>query len=298
MPDSKQARVLLTGARGFLGRPVAQRLSDQAIELVQLSSSGAEDGDGFVGCDLASHPEALLDTLPHAPTAIVHLAARQPDRDAPERDEACSSTTRRIDQCVARAADVWQVPVVYASSCGLYRHFDPTLKDETAPIELKSPFDCAKAEGEQLFLDLGMTTVLRLATPYGSGIDPRSVLHVFLARALRRQSLPVWGSGLREQNYVALEDVAEGVAAALVARQPGIFNLASDQTTSTIDLAETVVRLSGSTEGWERVEIEDPNDGQTARFAIDKIGRDLSWAPRTRLEVGLSRLQKEMEGRA
>ena len=33
-------------------------------------------------------------------------------------------------------------------------------------------------------------------------------------------------------------------------------------------------------------------------FAIDKIGRDLSWAPRTRLEVGLSRLQKEMEGRA
>jgi nucleoside-diphosphate-sugar epimerase len=287
--------VLLTGARGWLGGHVAERLGDRSVELVKIASSMAEPNEGFVACDLTSHRDALLEAIREAPSAIVHFADCRPDPAAPEQDEKSAEATCRIDQCVARAAEAWRVPVIYASTCALYRHFDPTLKNETAPIELKTPHDRAKAEGERILLDTGMTTVLRLASPYGPGIDTRRVLWRFLDLALGDTRLPVWGSGLREQNYVAIEDVAEGVAAALIARRPGIYNLAGDLPTRMIDLAEIVVRITGSTAGWERVAIDDPNDGQTARFDIDKIGRELSWAPRTRLDAGVSQLQKHVE---
>lgn len=283
--SSLPGRILVTGASGLIGSAVRARLVAAGAEVLTISSRNSEIPDAIV-LDLAQAEPPLLDRLLIIkPDAIVHLAAVVPNPSLNSNLDLDADKTRAIDKLIMGFAKQWDVPLIYASGCSLYDAADASWKDETFPVGANHPYLAAKLEGEILATE-GSAVVLRIASPYGRNMKPSLVLPRFLGRAMRGETIDVWGTGSREQDFVAVEDIASAVEAALVRYRPGIYNVASGTPVTMLHLAELVVNVAGK--GSVRVGGHiDAQDGQTARYLIAKSKSELNWTPAARLNERL-----------
>lgn len=242
--------------------------------------------------DLAKTP-SLVDAIGGRPEAIVHLAAAVPH--SPHHPDVASSadTTRAMDRAVHDAALHWRCRVIYASTCSLYDKHSPTLKQEHMHVVPRpdSPYMQAKYEGEQLLSSLPDCCVLRVPAPIGPGLPGTVVAQRFLTLALAGQTLRVWGSGRREQNYVDVTDLADGFFRAATRPVSGIFNLASTKPTTMLELAEAMVSVvrRGSV---EMAGVPDPLELEYARYSISRASDLLGWRPQVALESSIDLMRE------
>lgn len=257
-------------------------------DVLTVSSRNSGVPDAIV-LDLAQAELPLLNRLlTTKPDAIVHLAAVVPSPSPISNLDLDADKTRAIDKLVIGFAKQWGVPLIYASGSSLYDATDASWKDETFPVSANHPYLAAKLEGEILATECS-AVVLRISSPYGRNMK-QSVLPVFFDRAMQGETIEVWGTGSREQDFIAVEDIAFAVEAALVRYLPGIYNVASGTPVTMLQLAELAVKVTGK--GSVRVGSDsDTLDGQTARYSIAKAKSELNWTPaiglNTRLQSGL-----------
>ncbi|MGB9115079.1 NAD-dependent epimerase/dehydratase family protein, partial [Bradyrhizobium sp.] len=175
---------------------------------------------------------------------------------------------------------------LYVSTCGLYDPKTPEWKDESAKIETRTPYFSAKRMGEDDALTIS-GGVIRISSPFGEGMASTLVLSRFIDAALRGQLLSVWGGGTREQDFISVDDIGEGIVQALFANVNEVFNIASGRPISMAELAELVVSVCGRGEVVQ-VNNVDPLDGYTARFDVNKARRWLNWTPKLHLREFLA----------
>src|SRR5204863_555064 len=94
------------------------------------------------------------------------------------------------------------------------------------------------------------TTILRFGIPYGPRARPAAVVPAFVGKALAGDPLTVAGSGDQSRRFVYVEDLADGVVRALDAPAGAnrVYNLAGTETTTILEIAETVRDLVGEAE--------------------------------------------------
>ena len=181
--------------------------------------------------------------------------------------------------------------VVYASTIWVYGNGAANgnghgALDEDAPLRLPEHFYTAtKIAGEmycRAYRELyGLEeTILRFGIPYGPRMRPAAVLARFVARALAGEPLAIAGDGSQSRQFVYVEDLAEGVVAALTPAAVGrIYNLVGNERVSVRGVADTVrelvadvpiVHVAGRTADLNPIEI------LGARAA-----RELDWLPVT-----------------
>ncbi len=92
-------------------------------------------------------------------------------------------------------------------------------------------------------------TILRFGIPYGPRAREAAVVPAFVGKALRGEPLTLAGSGEQFRNFVYVEDLAEGVVAALQAPAgTSVYNLAHPDVTTIREIAETVKATLGEVE--------------------------------------------------
>lgn len=282
--------IVVTGANGIVGRAVLAALRESGASVVPVVRDRDRDAE-TIAIDLARPDADLVSRLPR-PIAVVHLAAAVPHTARHGDTEAAAAATRQIDATVQRACEAWRCFAIYASTCGLYDRRDAGTKDETAEVFGISPYFCAKLDGERVMFDLPETCVMRISAPVGSGLRRGVVLAKFIERARDDRPIEVWGSGRREQDFVAAEDIASFVIMALERRSQGIFNVASGIPVTMRELAETVVKVvgRGSVQAASR---EDPLDGEVARYSIGRAKASLGWHPRVSLRHAIRNIAND-----
>lgn len=287
-PDRK---LLVTGAAGLLGRAVVLACQQQGWRVYAVVRGVAPAGAHPIRADLSVPDVDLLRLMPEKPDAIVHLAAAVPHAAEFPDTELTANLTRNMDRCVHAAALAWNIPVVYASTCGLYDRHDASWKAEDADVKAVSPYFAAKLDGEALFGALPQTTMMRLSALYGPGLRRNLVLARFMTQARLGEPITVWGSGQREQDFIHAADAAGFVLAVLKAAHPGIYNVAAGKPTAMRDLAEIVAEcLGGRVVSAGRI---DPLDHETARYDIAKAAEKLKWSPSIGLSDGIAMLAGE-----
>jgi UDP-glucose 4-epimerase len=92
--------------------------------------------------------------------------------------------------------------------------------------------------------------ILRVANPYGERQrveTAQGAVAVFLDRALRDQTIEIWGDGTISRDYLHVSDVAEAFAQALVYAGPHtVFNVSSGRGTSLLELLRIIEQVTGT----------------------------------------------------
>src|ERR1700685_3007869 len=251
-------RVLVTGGAGFIGSHVVDKLREQGHEPVIYDlrpSPWPEHAEIDTVIGQVTDAVALTEALAGC-DAVAHLAAVADVNDVHADPHDAEQVNARGTAAVLEAARRAEVNrVVYASTIWVYSDTeDETVSETTLLPPPAHLYTATKLAGElycKSYQELyGINyTILRFGIPYGPRAREAAVVPAFVNKALAGDPLTLAGDGLQSRKFVYVEDLADGVARGLddVAVNR-VYNLASDETVTIKQIAETVRDLMGDVE--------------------------------------------------
>lgn len=293
-------RVLVTGAAGFIGSHLVDRLAADGHEVVGVDDMSTghnvpETAD-VRRMDVAD-PALVTLAAGYRPEVVCHLAAQVSVRASvadPAHDAKVNVLGTANTLEAARAAGARKV--VFTSSCAVYGVPDTLPVPVDAPLRPRSPYAASKVSGEiyaemyKALHDLDYTTLV-LANVYGPRQSPEGeagVISIFSDALIAGKPTQIYGDGKNTRDYVYVLDVVDAFARACGERGGGRrFNVGTGVQTSDRDLHTLVAAAAGTP---DEPRFAPPRLGDLPAMAVDPgPARDeLGWTPRTDLRAGLA----------
>jgi len=302
-------RALVTGAAGFIGSTLVDRLLAEGHAVVGLdnfATGRATNLEHLAGNPAHVFIEADIVTADvhtileeHRPEVVFHLAAQIDVRQSVADPQFDASVNVIGTVRLAEAARLTGVrKIVYTSSGGSIYGTPPQYPTpETVPTDPVSPYAAGKVAGE-IYLNTfrhlyGLDcSHIAPANVYGPRQDPHGeagVVAIFAQGLLSGKTTRVFGDGTNTRDYVFVDDVVEAfIKASGEAGGGQRFNIGTGIETSDRQLHSAVAAAVG---GPDDPEFHPPRLGDLKRSCLD-IGlaeRVLGWRPKVRLDDGVCR---------
>lgn len=305
--------ILVTGAAGFIGSHLVDRLLDDGLDVVGLDNfdsfydpirkrrnlSFALDHPRFRLVELDLRDADALHRLiaAHHPSGIIHLAARAGVRPSIEQpslyvDVNVLATTHLLEA----ACRLDPLPrFVYASSSSVYGDRPDAPFRESDPVDHPiSPYAATKKACELLahtFHHLhGLpVTGLRFFTAYGPRNRPDLAIYKFARLIAAGQRIPMFGDGTTRRDYTYVADIVDGVVRALHhCTSHHLYNLGHSEPVTLRDMIATLGQALGKEPLIERLP-EQPGDVRQTYADISLARSELGYSPSTPFPLGISR---------
>jgi nucleoside-diphosphate-sugar epimerase len=308
----KGKRVIVTGADGFMGSHMVERLLEREARVLAVtrgtSTNGttqtdlrnlahvASDMEAVVACNLAQ-PEITRIVTDLAPDVIVHAGAEAYVPKSFEQPcevfEVNANGTLYILEAARRLPKLQRLVVTSSSEV-----YGPALGDgpidENHPLNPTSPYAASKVAADRLAFAYRVTFGLPIAIirPFNT-YGPRhtyDVIPKFIGLALRNRDLSVHGSGEQGRDFTYVEDTVRGFL--LMGAHPDavgeVVNFGSGTSFSVNDTAKRIVALSGS---QSRIVHDGARLAEVKLLLCDfsKARRLFGWQPTVDFEEGLRR---------
>ncbi len=304
--------VLVTGAAGFIGSHLCERLLledctitgldnfddfyDPRIKRQNIAACLKDSRFELVEGDIrdAACVEGVLDCCNIE--VVVHMAAKAGVRPSIENPVAYADVNIGGTAVMLEAAKKYGVKkFIFGSSSSVYGNNKKVPFSETDCVDFPiSPYAATKKAGELLchtYSHLyGMdVTCLRLFTVYGPRQRPDLAIHKFARLIEAGKSIPVFGDGSMQRDFTYIDDIIDGVTAA-IARCKGyeIFNLGESQPVRLDELIRQLEKALGKKAVIERLPLQ-PGDVEQTYADITKARDRLGYEPKTALSYGLVR---------
>ena len=310
--------VLVTGGAGFIGSHLCARLlaRGDAVAIVDnfdpfyaerlkrralqpLLAAGARLFEQDIR-DQAALDRAFAEVKPEC---VVHLAAKAGVRPSLEDPAGYMDTNVRGTACVLEAARKAGVRrFALGSSSSVYGAAAVPPFKETARIDSpQSPYAASKVASEALARTwhnlYGLEVAsLRFFTVYGPRQRPDLAITKFARRMLADQTLPFFGDGSTARDYTWVEDIVQGVVAALeVPLQYETLNLGGARVTSLRELNTLLEAALGVEARLDRQPLQ-PGDVPLTSADVSHSASVLGYAPATPLDQGLRKFAAWLRG--
>jgi CDP-glucose 4,6-dehydratase len=307
--------VLVTGAQGFVGCSIAERLLDRGARVVALRrdidpesrfhTDGVRERCVLALGDLTDYESLLRILNEHGITAVFHLGA-QAIVSAANRSPLATwesnvrGTYNLLEACRAHALVSDAVErIVVASSDKAYGDHEELPYREDLPLQPRYPYDVSKACTDLIARSYANTygmpvAVTRLANVYGPGDLNWTRIIPDTARALLRGETPVIRSdGSPERDYLYVEDAVDAyLTVAESLRRPEFFgrawNAGCGEAVSVIDVTRRLIAVSGK-DVEPDVQGEGTPHGEIDRQFLDSTAmrEELGWQASWDLDRGL-----------
>jgi dTDP-glucose 4,6-dehydratase len=164
------------------------------------------------------------------------------------------------------------------------------------PIGPRGVYDEAKRYAEALTMayhnQQGVdTAIVRIFNTYGPRMRPYDgrAIPTFVRQAVANQPLTVFGDGSQTRSFCYVDDLIRGLYLLATSGEHLPVNLGNPNEMTLLELAETVIRATGSTSEivFEALPVDDP---QVRRPDITRATQVLGWQPEIGLEEGLRRM--------
>jgi UDP-glucose 4-epimerase len=297
-------KYLITGAAGFLGSALANRLAREGSQVRGLDDLSAGDPKSlspevlFTRGDVNDRPK--LWTLLQEVDCVYHLAARVSVQESLlyPRDYNNVNVGGTVTLMEAMR-DVGLRKVVFISSGAVYGDQGVLPLREDIYPNPNSPYAVSKLSAEYYVRTIGSlwnieTVCLRVFNAYGPGqrLPPAHapVIPFFLRQALQNGTIVVHGDGQQTRDYVYVDDVVDAMVNA--GNNPDVnhmvINIGSGQETSVRDLVRQVVDITGTN---PEVVYNPKIEGGVSRMCADihLAEQTLHYQPKVSLDTGLRR---------
>lgn len=317
--------IIIAGATGYIGKYLSVELTKKGREVLALGRNpkSAEflrsQGVPFLEFDLLN--DADYDKLPTENVeAIVNLAVALPEHELPLEtffDVNMMGNYKLLE--FARKHGINRF--IMASSHKVYwditRPEPITENDLPCFIGPHSPYIISKIAAENFLQwyskDYNMDTiVLRLTGVHGfgalmgylesDGSYTRTAIEVFIEKALKGETIEVWGDTGIKRDHVYIKDVLGAMEASIDAPKgtKGIYNCASGIAHSQLEDAQAVAKAFATDKGVSQIVLrpDKPSLRRGYTYSIEKLKRDMNWTPKyADLDVMFADFRKEWEAR-
>jgi len=321
-------RVLVTGAAGFIGSHLCDRLLADGCRVVGLDNFDSFYPESTKRANLAAalqNPgmrliegdirdgvllEGLFTDVPL--DAVVHLAARpgvRPSLDAPEPciQVNVDGTLQLLE--AMRRHHVGRL--VFGSSSSVYGNSSiaPYSEDQIADRPI-SPYAASKRAGELLVHSyhhlFGLAAVcLRFFTVFGPRQRPDLAIHKFSRLMRNGQALPIYGDGESGRDYTYVDDAVEAIVRSLRltganGQSAPCYEILNVGRSEPVTLNELLQHLATALKEKPRLDRqpEQPGDVAFTCASTERIERVLDFRPQVGLEEGLERFATWLDSAA
>jgi UDP-glucuronate decarboxylase len=299
-------RILITGGAGFLGSHLSERLLGQGHDILCLDNFFTGSKDNIL--HLLPHP--CFELIRHDITNPIYL----------EIDEiynlACPASPvhyqynpiKTIKTNVMGAINTLglakrvKAKILQASTSEVYG--DPEVHPQPEaywgrvnPIGIRSCYDEGKRAAECLMMDYRRQNqvnvkIARIFNTYGPrmAVNDGRVVSNFIVQALTHQDITVYGDGTQTRSFCYVDDMIDGLIRMMNTPDdfPGPVNLGNPREFTILELAELLIRMTGSRA--KKIFRPLPQDDPVQRKPDIRLARKtLGWQPKIPLEEGLEK---------
>jgi UDP-glucuronate decarboxylase len=298
-------RILITGGAGFLGSHLAEFLLGQGNDVVCIDNFFSGSKDNIRHLLDHSYFELIRHDVIHPlfieVDQIYHLACpASPIHYQRNPIKTVKTSVMGTINMLGLAKRI-KARILLTSSSEVYGDAKVHPQNESYwgnvnPIGVRSCYDEGKRVAETLMRDYHRqnrvdTRIARLFNTYGPrmAVDDGRVVSNFIVQALRGDSLTVYGDGTQTRSFGFYSDLIDGLVRLMNAEDfQGPVNLGNPGEFTVLELAEKVLRLTGSRSGIEYRPL--PSDDPVKRCPDITLAKEkLGWEPRVALEEGLTK---------
>lgn len=310
-PPTNHGPVVVTGAAGFIGSHLVERLLGRGTEVIAIDRRSVHSdpvaarnlAGTLADPSLALHQADLatdeLDELVTGAHTVFHLAAVPGVRDSwAERFPDYAASNVVATQRLLAACERAQVPrLVLASSSSVYGQTSGP-STETDPTYPMSPYGATKLAAEHLCMahaarpDTSTSVVaLRYFTVYGPRQRSDMAISRVLAAVLSGVPVPLYGDGHQSREFTYVDDiVAATLAAATIADDidAEIVNVGGGSSVSMLELIAMIGQITGRKVPLA-MEVPRAGDVEATRADLTLAHALLGYSPRVELREGIAR---------
>lgn len=264
--------VLVTGGNGFIG--------ERYIKL-------------FGGMPLAKNVninEPISKKHIGSASVIVHLAARTRGSHLSPQDYFETNVLGTIN--VLKAAEKYEVPVVFASSSAVYPDAKEPVKEDS-PLGPRSIYGMTKGLAEAYIDSWKRRTeipcaILRISNVYG-GASQRDVIGIFIHALSQNKDVLIKGNSVRD--YIYVDDVCAAIHFAI--KQDGVFNISTGVGTTLSQIFDCIQERIPS-KSIAQKEAFDFNEVAYSVLDPSRANASFGWAAETPIFLGVEKTIKQI----
>lgn len=305
-------RIIITGAAGFLGSHLSDRLISEGHKVVGLDNfiTGSKENIahlmGNPHFTFYKHDVSNYIYIAGKVDAVLHFAS--PASPNPQSPLAYFNLPIQTMKAGALGthnslglAKANHARFLLASTSEIYGdpHEHPQKESYAGnvdPAGERAVYDEAKRFAEAMTLAYYRqhnvdTRIVRIFNTYGPRMDLEDgrALPNLLKQALLGQPLTVYGDGGQTRSFCYVDDLVDGIVRLLYSDEHMPVNIGNPVEMSILQFAETINRLTGNQAGLTYVDARSSRDPQRRRPDITRAKEILGWEPKINLEAGLER---------
>ncbi|MCE8812229.1 SDR family oxidoreductase [Bacteroides thetaiotaomicron] len=300
-------RILVSGGAGFIGSHLCTRLVNEGHDVICLDNffTGSKDNIKHlmgnhhfevVRHDVTYPYSAEVDEIYNlaCPASPIHY---QHDPIQTAKTSVMGAINMlglamRLDAKILQAStsEVYGDPIVHPQPESYWGNVNP--------VGYRSCYDEGKRCAETLFMDYYRQNqtrikIIRIFNTYGPRMLPNDgrVVSNFIIQALNNEDITIYGDGKQTRSFQYIDDLIEGMVRMMDTEDDftGPINIGNPNEFPVLELAERVIRMTGSTSKivFKPLPTDDPKQRQPdIKLAKEKLG----WQPTVELEDGLKRM--------
>lgn len=306
-------RILVTGAAGFLGSHLCDRLLDEGHQVVGMDNfiTGSPENiahlSGNPHFEFFRHDVSNYIFVPGKLDAVMHFASpASPNPQSPFSYPNLPIQTMKAGALgthntlgvakannarflLASTSEIYGDPEVHPQSESYWGHADP--------VGFRSVYDEAKRFAESLTMAYHRfhkldTRIVRIFNTYGPRmrLDDGRVVPNFILQALKGEPVTVYGDGSQTRSFCYVDDLIEGIYRLLLSDEHFPVNIGNPAEITILQFAEEINRIIGNKAGIQYEPTKRlGDDPQRRQPDIKRATELLDWQPKVNLLSGLEK---------
>jgi dTDP-glucose 4,6-dehydratase len=297
------ARIVITGAAGFIGSHLAEALLDRGHGVIGIDNLLTGDTANiahlagrdfqFIKHDVTNYiyVDGPVDCVLHwaspaSPIDYLELPIQTLKVGALGTHKALGlAKAKRARFVLASTSEVYGDPLVHPQNESYWGNVNP--------VGPRGVYDEAKRFGEAMTMAYHRyhgvdTKIVRIFNTYGPRMrinDGRAV-PAFMSQALRGEEVTVFGDGSQTRSFCYVSDLVDGIIRLMHSDTNDPVNLGNPHEMTIREIADTIIRMTGSKSRIVHRPLP-TDDPKIRKPDITRARELLQWEPRVSLEVGL-----------